>query len=492
MNRTKYLILCVLGLISFLGCSTDENDKIIAVNPYVRFNFLVNSNNSPLEYPAVSGNLIPKDQHTVTSLKTLKIPVALSTLNINEQVNVTFSHSLNANNTVLSVTPANNTLTFNANKLTDTIYVNFNERIINNETITFNLESVSEPSIHIGNFNSEFKNDSFSIDFAEIITEYRLENNREVITGEAGETIDFKVLFSNGFIQSEIESTPIFEFLNGFKYSIEPIEYDSNKAYISYRVTLNESINNDDVYYESLISLVETELYALNGTSKLQIVKPIKTDRNVDANPAANFYDLSDPFYRTYGEVWNDFNDDGICQWSSFNAFTYPIVVESTDPNAILYDDMGTTDPSDDIYHHAFQIGFNSPNAGRTTNSFNLKRWFGNESSDFLNSPGFNISPALEFYPENGESKTKGNVLIIPQYLTIGSRDGVSYEFAISGNGTYEQIATGLFEIVLQLNLTNQDLLGGTVTAEYRIYNNNSYTDPENITTTNCLKEYEL
>ncbi len=47
---------------------------------------------------------------------------------------------------------------------------------------------------------------------------------------------------------------------------------------------------------------------------------------------------------------------------------------------SMMYD-MGTPDASDDIYHHAFRVGFNSPNATGTTNSFDLKRWFNNAKS---------------------------------------------------------------------------------------------------------------
>jgi hypothetical protein len=174
-------------------------------------------------------------------------------------------------------------------------------------------------------------------------------------------------------------------------------------------------------------------------------------------------------------------------------GFAYPVVVNSDNENAILYDDMGTTDTSDDTYHHAFKIGFNAfANPTSTTNSFNLKRWFNGESISSVNSPGFNIPTAIEFFPENGNSLTNGRALIIPQFLTIAGRNGNSYNIAISGEGTYSEISTGLFEIALELRATNDDLFGGTVTSEYRLYSNNSYTEPDPLTTNNCITETDL
>ena len=171
--------------------------------------------------------------------------------------------------------------------------------------------------------------------------------------------------------------------------------------------------------------------------------------------------------------MWD--SGDEVCEWQAFNAFTYPVIVDKDDDNAVLYSDNGTEDDSDDIYHHAFRIGFNSNNIGRTTNSFNLKRWFNNESTNADVSPGFNIPEALEFYPKDGVSETEGTVLVIPQIITVSSKEGVSHNISISGEGTYQEISAGLFEITLEFKATNEEVFGGTQVSYYRIYNNNSY-----------------
>lgn len=180
-----------------------------------------------------------------------------------------------------------------------------------------------------------------------------------------------------------------------------------------------------------------------------------------------------------------DFNEDDTCEWVSFNAFTYPVEVASNHPHAVLADDGGNDDPADDVYHHAFRIGFNSPNAGNTTNSFNMKRWFNNESNDGEYSSGFNVTQALEFFPDDGTSAVSGVVKVVPQDLLISTRIETdvyrSYTIAIEGEGEYVEIADGVFEITLELRATNAELFGGTRTALYKIWNTNDYADPVDI-----------
>jgi hypothetical protein len=492
MNPIKTILFLVLSCSIISSCSNDDADSTANIQPHVRFNFLVNSNNVPLEFPAVNGNLVAKSTFTNTRVKPLKIPVTLTSNTLKNAVTVGYSITSSGSSNAFSISPSNQ-LSFQGNQLTDTIYVNFNERLANNESVVLKLESVSDASIKIGNLNTVAINDTFTINFGDINTTYTLPSNRIEINGELNEKIPFKVNYPNGFFPFEIENLELFEFLDGFDYSLTVKEIDDKRTYVIYEMTLNENIQNDDVYYQTLITLISADNYKTIGNTTLQIVKPIKTPRDKSANTAANFYNLSDPFYRTYGETWNDFNKDGICQWGSFNAFTYPIVVTADSPNAILYDNRGNTDPSDDIYHDAFRIGFKTPNTiTTTTNSFNLKRWFSNESTSGINSPGFDVNPALEFFPENGNSRTKGTVLVIPQYLTIAGTNSNSYSIAISGDGTYEEISAGLFEISLEFKATNQALFGGSISVQYKIYNKNTYTDPADLTNTNCVSEYDL
>lgn len=488
MNPIKIFSLLVIALL-LTSCSKDDYKLGSEIDPFLRFNFLVKSDNTPLEYPIVNGGLAPQSSYVNSSVKTLKVPVALTTHSLKSAVSAHFSAtSSTGDNESFTVNPVNE-LVFQGSKLTDTILVSFDKRWSTNQSITLKLETVSDPAIHIGNLNTEYVNDTFKIDLGTITTNYTFPVTQYVIKGEVGEKIDFKVNFPNGFFPSEIDDLEIFKFLDGFSYTLTHDDYGDNRSSITYHLTLLENIQNDDVYYESSISLVNAGNYTATGNIILQIVKPIKSTRDVNANPASKFYDLSQAFYLTYGETW--FDKSGVCAWQAYNAFTFPVVVTKDHENAILYSDKGTANPNDDIYHDAFRIGFNVTTGTNTTNSFNLKRWFSNESTTGANSPGFNITSALEFFPENGNNKTKGNVLVIPQYITIAGTNKNSHSIAISGAGTYKEISTGLFEILFELKLTNEELFGGTVTAQYKMYNNKTYPKPAALSI-DCPKEVDL
>lgn len=487
---TRIKIVCLLFIaVLFTSCSKDDYKLGTEVDPHIRFHFLVKSDNTPVEYPTVNGSLVPQSSYVNTSVKTLKVPVALTAYNLKNTITAKFSAvSSIGDNQSFTVNPVNELL-FNGSKLTDTIAVSFNKRWTTNQSITFKLETISDPEIHIGNLNTEYPNDTFRIDLAPITTSYTFPVNQFVVKGEAGETIDFKVNFPNGFFPSEIEKASIFKFQNGFEYVLTHDDFGNNRSSITYHLTLLKDIQNNDARYESKITLVNSPNYNATGNLTLTVVKPIKSTRDVQAYPASKFTDPTNAFYLTYGEHW--FNNNGNCSWQTFNALTFPVIVAKDHENAILYSDKGTANPNDDVYHDAFKIGFNVASGTNTVNSFGLKRWFSNESNSAAISPGFNITSALEFFPANGNSKTQGTVLVIPQDITIGSSATNTYQIAISGEGTYKEISNGLFEISFELKLTNDKLFGGTVSAQYRMYNNRTYTKPAALSIP-CPKEVTL
>nr|WP_315156800.1 hypothetical protein [uncultured Flavobacterium sp.] len=488
MIRIKIVCL-VFTAVLFTSCSKDDYKLGTQVDPHIRFHFLVKSDNTPVEYPTVNGSLVPQSSYVNSSVKTLKVPVALTAYNLKNTITASFSAvSSIGDNQSFTVNPVNELL-FNGSKLTDTIAVSFNKRWTTNQSITLKLETISDPEIHIGNLNTEYPNDTFKIDLAPITTNYTFPVNQFVVKGEAGETIDFKVNFPNGFFPSEIEKASIFKFQNGFEYALTRDDFGDNRSSITYHLTLLKDIQNKDARYESKITLVNSPNYNATGNLTLTVVKPIKSTRDIQAYPASKFIDPTNAFYLTYGEHW--FNNNGNCSWQTFNAFTFPIIVAKDHENAILYSDKGTANPNDDVYHDAFKIGFNVASGTNTVNSFGLKRWFSNESNSAAISPGFNITSALEFFPANGNSKTQGTVLVIPQDITIGSSATNTYQIAISGEGTYKEISNGLFEISFELKLTNDKLFGGTVATQYRMYNNRIYTKPAPLSIS-CPKEVTL
>lgn len=490
MNRTKIIFALSIAITFFASCSKDDYKlNGTTIDPYVRFNMLVTSNGTGLEYPAVNTTVVPVSSFENKAIKTLKIPVTLTSTTLKSAVTANFSATTSGDADSFSVKPTN-TLSFEGNRLSDTIYVSIAKRWKTNQSITLKLETISDPEIHIGNLNTAQKNDVFTINLGELSTSYSFPVNQITLKGEIGEKVDFKVNFPNGFIPSEVENLPIFKFLNGFDYSLTHDPYGDNRSSINYHLTLLEDLQNDDVRYQSIISLNPTTNYAATGNTVLQIAKPVKKPRDIVANPASKFYDLSDAFYRTYGVNWFDRN--GTCAWVAFNAFTFPIIVTKDHPNAIQYSGQATATTADDVYHDAFRVGFNVVTGNSTTNSFGLKAWFNNESTDAANSPGFNITSALEFFPDKGTSKTNGIVLVNPQFITIASRTGTSHSIAIAGEGTYKEVSNGLFEITLELKVTNDKLFGGTVTSKYKIYNKSTFPTVAPITGTTCLKPVDL
>lgn len=496
MIRTKIIFIISLFIVLFSSCSKDDY-KLDAtnVNPFVRFNFLVSSNNVPLEYPSKTTSLLAVKNYENKSVKTLKVPVTLTSKTLKSPIRVDFSSTTSGDPNSYSMEPENQLL-FEGNKLTDTIFVSFNKRWADEQSITLKLENASNPLVHIGNLNTAAPNDVFTINLGEISTTYTFPVNQINLKGEVGEKIDFKVNFPNGFIPSEIEGASIFKFQNGFDYSLTHDDFGDNRNSVTYHLTLLEDLQNDDVRYESKITLVNIPNYIATGNISLKIVKPAKSPRDIHANPASKFSDLSIPFYATYGEHW--FDRSGTCAWQTFNALTFPVVVSKDDENAILYSNKGTANPNDDIYLDAFKIGFNVASGTNTVNSFGLKRWFANESGSAAFSPGFNITSALEFFPENGNSKTKGTVIVIPQDLIIApiekdsnGKDKPAHVIEISGEGTYSEISNGLFEISFELKLTNEKVFGGTVSTQYRMYNNRVYPKPAALTI-DCPKEVIL
>jgi len=489
MNHTTKIItaLCLI-VILFSSCSKDDYRLDSQdIDPFIRFNFMT-LNGVPLEYPRMSTTIIPSSEYENKSVKILKVPVTLTALDLKNPVKATFSASTSGSLDTFTVEPASELL-FQGNKLSDTIYLSFDKRWKDKQSITLKLESTSDPDIHIGNLNTAAPNNIFTINLGEVVTPYTFPVNSFLIKGEVGEKIDFKVNFPNGFVPEEIEQTSPFKFVNGFEYSLTHDDYGDNRSSITYHMTVLEDIQNDDARYETKLTLESSTNYIATGNTILTIAKPIKIPRDVQAYPASKFTDPTNAFYLTYGEHW--FNNNGTCSWQTFNALTFPVIVTKDDPNAILYSDKGTTNPNDDVYHDAFKIGFNVATGTNTVNSFGLKRWFSNESNSASVSPGFNITSALEFFPANGNSKTGGTVLVIPQNITIGKDKDNTYQIAISGDGTYKEISNGLYEISFELKLTNDKLFGGTVSTQYRMYNNRTYPKPAALSIP-CPKEVTL
>lgn len=485
MKGIKHSIHILLFLIVVGAC--EEHNREIYTNSdgrFVRFNFMVDKNELPVNPKEINPNASVVSFYEHKLKQDILIPVSITSEPLSNEVKVYYSVETIGDYSGATISPLH-VLTYNGTQLNDTIKVEFTERWdANNTSLLFKIDSVSDAEIEIGIPGNKDKHAQFEIQLSQLYLNYSFQANNNIeIVGSDCEEVQFEILFPDGFFASELKNKEIFSVLeSNFMFNIHTLPLDSATDRITAVLTLEENIDIDAFSFKTVLQLNTLENYNLAGNNKLTITKPERVFRNNAVNTASNFYNLKDGLYRTYGETWMDYNKDDTCEWRSYNTFTYPVVVASTHPNAILYDDKGTTDTNDDVYHHAFRIGFNSPNLGRTTNSFNLKRLLANNYTDSDLSPGFNISEALEFYPTNGTSKTDGLVRVIAQDLVISSKSPyTSYTISISGDGEYHEIADGIFEISFELRIYNETLFGGTRATKFKLYNTPDYEDPENL-----------
>ncbi|MDF1571940.1 MAG: hypothetical protein P1P82_10015 [Bacteroidales bacterium] len=491
MRITRKILLLLAAILPVL-CSCDRLEREVYENAdgrFVRFNLQIDKDGKQVQFGEVNPAADVVSFYEQKTVSTLAIPVTITSEPLQEKVEVTFSVDTVGGYDAFVVEPADGVLEFEGNRLTDTIYIDYLSRWEGDgdSQIMLALESISDDSIMIGHPNNVEKNDKLTISLQELNLRYYLPvMNTIEILGEAGEEVLLVVSFPDGLFPDELEEVALLVNLyTDFEYSLECLPVDDDALEVVYILTLEEAVDNDVLSFSAQFELADIENYQIAGNSTLTIIKPVFVLRDNTVNTAAHFYNVDDPLYRTYGENWMDSNEDDTCSWQSFNAFTYPVIVPADHPNAVLGDDGGNDDPADDVYYHAFRIGFNSPNAGNTTNSFNLKRWFNNESLSGEYSSGFNVTQALEFFPDDGTSAVSGMVKVIPQDLMISTRVETdvyrSYTIAIEGEGEYVQIADGVYEITLELRATNAELFGGTRTAKYKIWNTDDYDDPVDI-----------
>ena len=484
MKGIRWYFICIVWLI--IACDNDYDRTFTGADgEFVRFFVLVDNDNNVLEYPQVNGGIVPVEVYNKTKLGQLKLPVALTKAEVNSDITVNFETAVTGNLEGLSFNPEN-TLVFTQDKLIDTIFINFNSSWngLNAPKIELELTNSSDPSVNLGMPNEQVTYKRFTINLNDVNFNYTLEKSLEEIVGTVNEEILIDVHFPNGFFAEDIANIDLLDEIEndpnaqdiGYTLAVESVNEDENT--VTYKYTVTQDLD-ESFLFETKFELADIQGYDKSGITQITIRKPIQVDRDNSVNTAANFYNLDDPFYRTFGENWMDFNEDGVCAWQAFNTFTYPVVVDASHPNAVQFSGMDTpNDPSDDVYHHAFRVGFNSPNAGNTTNSFNLKRWFNNESNNAANSPGFNIIEALDFFPENGNSTTNGFVQVVAQDIVIAGTNGNSYTISISGGGTYSEISTGIFEIQFELQANNSTLFGGSRTSIYYLYNTPNFVEP--------------
>lgn len=469
-------IYIALLFIALTACEDDPrpiyNDDVLG--EFVRFAVQLDKNNG-----FVDGVIEPThefvDRYKHGKFSSISIPVAISSSGINSEISVDYTVERFGDFEDFEVSPSQ--LTFNSEKLYDTIQVDFTSRwdTLVRDSIVLQLTKTSDPALSIGYPFGEFANKTFSILLETIVLPYTIPTpNNFALNGKQGESISFTVEFTNGLIASDLENIEILlEENSDFKYTLTHDPVKTGDTEVNYTLTILEELDNDLKYYSCEFSLAEIEGYDKFGNTSIKFEKFPTNLADNKLNTARHFYDVAyDAFNRLYTLFYIDRFKTG-CNWYESSQFVVPVSVSRDHPNAVLHEDGN--------YYHAFQIGFKPTNPGRTTNSFGLKSWFDNEYTDEDKSPGFNIKKALEFYPKDGTSATEGTVSVIKQDLLIAARGTENqYTISIAGEGTYHYEANSyqtfmdsIFILDMVLEVTHEALLGGTIKMPYKFMNRN-------------------
>lgn len=303
---------------------------------------------------------------------------------------------------------------------------------------------------------------------------YTLSDQELRINGNLHENVSFDIELSSPIDENVIEDLRNQDLVRAvdeeFDYTLSQQSFNVGDSTITYVLELNESLVDSTFNaYTTTFELIGIDGFTTYGNTEIEITKERFHTSN-SPNPAAIFY--NDSYPANYSQLWHYMwiYSGSECKWRESFQLCYPVEVDADHPNAVLH--------SNGNYYHAFRFGFNSPNLGRTVNSFGLKSLFDNEYTDADKSPGFNIPEALELFPEDGTSRTNGSVIVLEQDLTISSKNDESFVLSIAGEGSYsydegsyELYRDSIYTIKLFLEVTNEELFGGTRIIDYMFKN---------------------
>lgn len=477
MKAIKLLPL-FLVLLFILGCNDDEGVKNYDTE-FIRFGMLVNANGELLEYPAVRPGLTETDTYKHFSTKTIKIPVVLSG-NVRETATDVFYEVSSEGNYSDFETFPDQKVSIPAGKLIDTLEIRFNSRWQEADVnkIHLKITSTSDQNITIGWPNNHKKLDEITITLGGLSDiQYSFNTNLYAINGNLNEELIIPVRFSQAITHTMIGDfnfiTANFVALSScdgeggtFDYSLEQLPFDDGATQVLYKFKVLETTP----FASNIILTLQEGLndFVRSGTVSANVAKQENSVRTGDV--AANWYNLSDAFYRTYGKAWYYDPATGNCRWSNFNTFTKPVSVA---PGSEFDNGQG---------FHKYRIGFVGNNPPVGTNPFDFKKYYDQAGAS---SPGFTIVNALEFFPDNGNSTTSGIVKVVPQTITfIKLSNNQPVSISICGNGNYFYNATASrWEMYIEIHCDETQINGNNdvVRPMYIYSNNNNYVNPTDL-----------
>lgn len=490
MKVTKYYIFCFVLLTSFMACEDDKAlPETTLEDSFVRFSFQVNQNDEVLVYPDRSPSTSELGDYTFQKRDTLRIPVVASSKdewndNLTVDFSAVFSSTFIEQN--FQIFPESRSLQFSKTSPTDTITVIPFSRFenLNQEKITFNITSVSNPAFSLGYDRGFLPLDEFTLNIGDTQPiAYALENVNFNLNGEAGESINFDVIFDQLVTQTDVDgldflSTEFVQFACDEGLAAE-FEFEINQSPIegvSKRINFSLSLTEDAPGFGTNLNIrlndVGNPNFERQGNTLISVNTPEETVMR-SGDPASNWYNATNIFYRTFGKAWYFNETDQACDWQNFATFTRPVDVT---PGSEFDNGQG---------FHKYKIGFRNvianPNGNVIgTNPFNLRRYYDGASAL---SPAYNQLESIEFFPENGNNPNQGSVKVVSQTLVfiVDENDvDVEYTIPMCGSGTYNfNAAENRWEMFVTI-ITDETAIGGSNNAEKKmfIYSENVSDDP--------------
>jgi hypothetical protein len=503
MKATKLFIFCVLLLAGLTTCDDEKAlPETTLEDSFVRFSFKVNQNNEVLEFPEQSATALEVGAYTFQKRDTLRIPVIASSRNeLDEELIVNFESLFSSdfiqNN--IEVFPQDGQLQFSKTVPTDTIKIFPITRFesLNQEQITFNLTSVSNPEFNIGYDREFLPLDQFVLNIGSTVpVKYNLENKIFSLTGEAGESISFNIIFDQLVRQSEIEGLEFLstEFVQfpcdeglgaDFEFDLSPSTIESSAKTLGFTLTLTEDAPGFGTTLNINLNQVNDSDFEREGNTLITATTPEEPVMR-SGDPASNWYNANNIFHRTYGKAWYFDETDQECDWQDYAAFTRPVDV---DPGSEFDNGQG---------YHKYKIGFrniiSNPNGNIIgTNPFNFRRFYNGAT---VLSPAYNQMESIEFFPENGNNPTQGSVKVVSQTLVFIVEENdveTQINIPICGSGTYEyNAAEDRWEMFVTIIADETEVNGNNnAVKNLFIYTENNVSDPPDLNV-NCPSYIEF
>lgn len=487
MKATKLHFLYVfIGLISLSSCQDDDDALPMFDQDFVRFSFFVNNNNEPFVFPQQAQNVLERSSFNFQKRDTLRIPVVLTSRDLSAPVSVSFESSLmNIASEDVSILPENQALQFSSARPSDTIYIVPKRRFseANDARIMLELTESSNESILLGYPRENNRLDRFEIILlptAPVV--YTLEEKSISFEGVEGETHQLRVLFDQLVSPEEVEGI---SFLEGefaqfvcddglqitYDFELNKQDFVGDSRSLVYVFEVLQDVQNFSSSLNIRLQNVANDNFVRTGNSLVNISKTVNTIER-EGDIAKDWYNVSTNFHLTYGRAWYFNENNNQCRWQTFQAFTRPVEV----PAGSEFDNGQG--------FHKYKIGFRNIIANPQgniigTNPFNFRRFYDGASTL---SPAYNLTEAIEFFPNPEDNGATGVVSVISQTLVFLVGDD-QIQVPICGSGTYQFNQTlNVWEMFVTIIADETEINGNSFVEKHLfIYSSNVAGNPENL-----------